>query len=132
VTPQISAAGRVTLHVHPTVSEVVDQTKVITVAGQAQSLPLAFSSVRESDTIVEARSGQVIVIGGLMKNSERRDTAGVPLLGDLPGIGGLFRHQKDSTRKSELIILLKPQVVKQDGDWNRDVESTRQRIQQLL
>lgn len=132
VTPQISAAGRVTLHVHPTVSEVVDQTKVITVAGQAQSLPLAFSSVRESDTIVEARSGQVVVIGGLMKNSEQRDTAGIPLLGDLPGIGGLFRHQKDAMRKSELIILLRPQVVQQDSDWNRDLELTRQRMQRLL
>nr|WP_320049036.1 pilus (MSHA type) biogenesis protein MshL [uncultured Desulfuromonas sp.] len=132
VTPQISGKGRVTLHVHPTVSDVVDQTKVITVAGQTQSLPLAFSSVRESDTIVEARSGQVVVIGGLMKNSDSRDGAGVPLLGDIPGLGHLFRHQKNSTSKSELIILLKPQVVERDDDWNRDIEAARQRMNGLL
>jgi MSHA biogenesis protein MshL len=132
VTPQISENGQVTLHIHPTVSDVEDQTKVITVNGQAQSLPLAFSSVRESDTIVSARSGQVVVIGGLMKNSEGQKTAGVPLLADLPGIGYLFRHQQETTRKSELIILLRPQVVNRDQDWANDIQQSRQRMQQLL
>ncbi|MEZ4484275.1 MAG: secretin N-terminal domain-containing protein [Syntrophotaleaceae bacterium] len=56
VTPQIDAGGRVTLHVHPTISQVVDQQKTITVAGQAQTLPLAFSTVRESDSIVMPRA----------------------------------------------------------------------------
>jgi MSHA biogenesis protein MshL len=105
---------------------------VITVNGQEQSLPLAFSSVRESDTIVSARNGQVVVIGGLMKNSETKKTAGVPILGDLPGVGYLFRQQQDSTRKTELIILLRPQVVNQDQDWATDIEQARQRMQQLL
>ena len=132
VTPQISENGQVTLHIHPTVSDVEDQTKVITVNGQEQSLPLAFSSVRESDTIVSARNGQVVVIGGLMKNSETKKTAGVPILGDLPGVGYLFRQQQDSTRKTELIILLRPQVVNQDQDWATDIEQARQRMQQLL
>ncbi|OQY23844.1 MAG: pilus (MSHA type) biogenesis protein MshL [Desulfobacteraceae bacterium 4572_35.2] len=132
VTPQISENGQVTLHIHPTVSDVEDQTKVITVNGQEQSLPLAFSSVRESDTIVSARNGQVVVIGGLMKNTETKKTAGVPILGDLPGVGYLFRQQQDSTRKTELIILLRPQVVNQDQDWATDVEQARQRMQQLL
>jgi MSHA biogenesis protein MshL len=132
VTPQISADGDVTLHIHPTVSEVVDQTKVITVSGQEQSLPLAFSSVRESDTIVRARSGQVVVIGGLMKNSSQKDKAAVPFLGEIPGLGYLFRQQKDAGSKSELIILLKPQVVNSDNDWAQDVEQTRQRMGQLL
>lgn len=132
VTPQISENGQVTLHIHPTVSEVEDQTKVITVNGQEQSLPLAFSSVRESDTIVSARNGQVVVIGGLMKNTEITESAGVPLLSDIPGVGYLFRHQQDSTRKTELIILLRPQVVNQDQDWANDIEQSRQRMQQLL
>ncbi|MEA3465041.1 MAG: pilus (MSHA type) biogenesis protein MshL [Thermodesulfobacteriota bacterium] len=132
VTPQISGNGQVTLHIHPTVSKVDDQTKVITVNGQEQSLPLAFSSVRESDNIVSARSGQVVVIGGLMKNSVRNDKAGIPLLGDIPGVGYLFRHQKDTLQKSELIILLKPQVVSRDQDWATDIDQSRQRMQQLL
>ncbi|MBN2644965.1 MAG: pilus (MSHA type) biogenesis protein MshL [Desulfuromonadaceae bacterium] len=132
VTPQVSAAGDVTLHVHPTVSEVVDQTKVITVAGQDQTLPLAFSSVRESDTIVHAHSGQVVVIGGLMKDKLTTSQAGVPVLGDLPLMGSLFRHQLDSVVKSELVILLKPLVIKPSTGWQGEIEHSRERVQRLL
>jgi len=131
VTPQISADGQITLHIHPTVSEVKDQTKIITVSGQEQSLPLAFSSVRESDTIVRAQSGQVVVIGGLMKESTRNDRAEVPWLGRIPGVGMLFRQQRDSDTKSELVILLRPQVVQSSADWNRALEASSTRIQRM-
>ena len=53
VTPQISADGEVILHIHPTVSEVTDQTKELTVSGETDALPLAFSEIRESDSIVQ-------------------------------------------------------------------------------
>ncbi len=69
VTPQIDPRGQVTLHVHPTVSEVTDQQKTVTIGEDEQVLPLAFSTVRESDSIVSARSGQVVVIGGLMQDN---------------------------------------------------------------
>ena len=131
VTPQIDKTGRVILHIHPTVSQVTDQTKVITVAGQEQSLPLAYSTVRESDSIVSAENGQVVVIGGLMKDQLIKDTAGVPLLSDLPGIGGLFRHVKSSSVKSELVILLRPMVVQNSRVWNAEVEQSQSRLQAL-
>lgn len=130
VTPQINPRGRVTLHIHPTVSEVTDQTKDITVAGQTQSLPLAFSTVRESDSIVSAASGQVVVIGGLMKSQQQKRDAGVPLLGRLPGVGSLFRQTQSISRKSELVILLRPLVV-MDGSWERALSDSRQRFRQL-
>ncbi|MDZ7735445.1 MAG: secretin N-terminal domain-containing protein [Gammaproteobacteria bacterium] len=60
VTPQISQDGWVTLHVHPSVSEVEDQIKTLTISGEAQQLPLAKSTVRETDSVVRARSGQVV------------------------------------------------------------------------
>ena len=131
VTPQIDKTGRVILHIHPTVSQVTDQTKVITVAGQEQSLPLAYSTVRESDSIVSAENGQVVVIGGLMKDQLIKDTAGVPLLSDLPGIGGLFRHVKSSSVKSELVILLRPMVVQSSRVWNAEVEQSQDRMEAL-
>jgi MSHA biogenesis protein MshL len=131
VTPQISADGQITLHVHPTVSEVKDQTKIITVSGQEQSLPLAYSSVRESDTIVRALNGQVVVIGGLMKEATRNEKAGVPWLGRVPGLGMLFRQQRDADTKSELVILLRPQVVRDSSDWNRAMEASNSRIQHM-
>ena len=117
VTPQINEKQEVILHIRPMVSEVSDQTKNITVAGEVQSLPLAFSSIRESDSIIRAGSGQLVVIGGLMKDTTREDVASVPLLGDMPFVGSLFRHTKQSSLKSELVILLRPVVIGGDKGW---------------
>lgn len=118
VTPQISANGDVVLHIHPSVSEVVDQRKQIVLGEQQQSLPLAFSTVRESDSVIRARSGQVVVIGGLMKSSRTTEDAGVPLLSDIPVLGQLFRHTREREVKSELVILLRPIVIGGDADWD--------------
>jgi len=131
VTPQVNADGEVVLHIHPTVSEVSDQVKRITVGGQLQELPLARSTVREVDTIVRARSGQVIVIGGLMQNLIRDERAGAPGLGELPGVGGLFRHERRSRRKSELVILLRPVVVGGGEVWARSLREAAERIRRL-
>lgn len=130
VTPQIGADGHITLHIHPTVSEVVDQQKTFTVSNQTQSLPLALSSVRESDSIIRARSGQVVVIGGLMKDESREDLAATPVLGDLPFIGGLFRHTRQTARKSELVILLRPLVV-EPATWSTALRESAERFRQL-
>jgi MSHA biogenesis protein MshL len=131
VTPQIDESGRVTLHIHPTVSEVIDQTKLIKIANQDQSLPLALSSVRESDSVVSAQSGQIVVIGGLMQNSTTKNNASVPLLGRIPLVGALFRHTKETSRKSELVILLRPVVVQGQETWNEALLESRQRIERL-
>lgn len=131
VTPQIDESGRVTLHIHPTVSEVVDQTKLIKIANQDQSLPLALSSVRESDSVVSARSGQIVVIGGLMKNSTIKNNAAVPFLGRIPFLGALFRHSKETARKSELVILLRPAVVQGQATWDEALSQSRQRIERF-
>lgn len=132
VTPQIADGGEIILHIHPTVSEVVDQTKTITVFGTTQTLPLAFSSVRESDSIVRAASGQVVVIGGLMKDQTKFSKAGTPGLSDAPLVGGLFQHKKQSIAKTELVILLRPVVVDANGrQFNDDLRDTAKRIRRL-
>lgn len=111
VTPQISEQGDVLLHVHPSVSEVQDQAKTINVGGVNQSLPLALSTVRESDSVVRARSGQVVVIGGLMRN-QWSDREAAP-----PGLGGVLGHREKTARKTELVILLRPLVVDEETTW---------------
>ncbi|MDX2479108.1 MAG: hypothetical protein QNK24_02085 [Desulfuromusa sp.] len=131
VTPQIDANGGITLHVHPSVSEVTDQNKQFTVRGEEQSLPLAYSTIRETDSVVHAESGQLVVIGGLMKENTVNETAGVPILSKLPGIGAMFRHTIARSRKSELVILLRPQVIRSQGDWAAAVEESRQRIEKI-
>ncbi|MBE0597165.1 MAG: pilus (MSHA type) biogenesis protein MshL, partial [Desulfuromonadales bacterium] len=119
VTPQISPEGRVTLHIHPTISEVTDQSKVITIGQDTQILPLAFSRIRESDSIVSAETGQVVVIGGLMENRINSQKASIPFLGRIPFLGHLFQHNLSTSRKSELVILLRPVVVKDEGGWDK-------------
>lgn len=110
VTPQIDQDSNVVLHVHPIVSQVQDQTKTILIQNQQQVLPLALSNVRETDSIVSARNGQVVVIGGLMQQTDRDEDFGLPGLADIPLIGNLFKQQRKSQLKSELVILLRPLV----------------------
>lgn len=128
VTPQISANGEVILHIHPTVSEVTDQLKVLTISGETDTIPLAFSSVRESDSIVRARSGQIIIIGGLMRNSYRTETFSTPVLGRLPGIGRLFRSERKVQRKTELVIMLRAIVVEDGKVWTDMASAALKRI----
>lgn len=111
VTPQIADNGEVILHVHPTITEVVERTKLIELSQDTFKLPLAFSTVRETDSIIRAQSGQIVVIGGLMQSKKVNTVAKIPLLGDIPLLGLLFRQQREQTLQSELVILLQPQVV---------------------
>ncbi|NOX43992.1 MAG: pilus (MSHA type) biogenesis protein MshL [Gammaproteobacteria bacterium] len=132
VIPQISSDGIVTLHIHPSVNEVVEKIKQINVTTTSQfTIPLAQSTIRESDSIVRARSGQVVVIGGLMQNKTTYSTSSVPLLGDLPFVGALFKHKKQVTRKSELVILLRPIVVDNDKVWSDELRRATGAIDDL-
>ena len=131
VTPQISAGGEVILHIHPTVSEVTDQTKALTVSGETDELPLAFSEIRESDSIVKAKSGQIIAIGGLMRNSMRRFDRSTPVLGRVPGLRRLFGSSREVETKTELVILLRPVVVDDDNDWPRIIQPAADRLSAL-
>jgi len=130
VTPQISDDKQVILHIHPSVSEVVDQGKVITIDGATNSIPLAFSQIRESDSIVKAANGQVIVIGGLMREIRDRSQYKMPGLGSVPLVGRLFRSERDTKRAVELVILLRPVVV-DDGDWQKIVDEQAARVAEL-
>ena len=127
VTPQINREGDIILHIHLTVSEVSDQLKEFTISGLEQSLPLAFSQVRESDSIVRARSNQIIVIGGLMRAEDITQSAGVPWLARIPLVGSLFSNQRQRRVMTELVILLRPVVVETDQDWNDVLNPTRAR-----
>ena len=131
VTPQISAAGEVILHIHPTVSEVTDQRKDLTVSGETDSLPLAFSEVRESDSIVKAKSGQIIAIGGLMRNASKKLEFSTPWFGRIPGLKRLFGSARETETKTELVILLRPIVVDDDDDWPKIIQPTADRLTAL-
>lgn len=123
VTPQIDEEGKVLLHIHPSVIDTEEQNKTINLGatGGTLELPLAKSSIRESDTVVQANNGDIIVIGGLMKTDKQEIVSKVPLLGDIPWIGEAFTNRRESTKKVELVILLKPTVVEKDT-WQNELQ----------
>lgn len=123
VTPQIDEEGRVLLHIHPSVIDTEEQNKTIDLGttGGKMTLPLAKSSIRESDTVVQANNGDIIVIGGLMKTDKQEIVSKVPLLGDIPWIGEAFTNRRESTKKVELVIMLKPTVVEKDT-WQNELK----------
>jgi len=124
VTPQISDDGTVLMHIHPTVSEVTDASKRISFGGATSDLPLAISQIRESDSVVRAHSGQVIVIGGLMREIRQRDDYKTPFLSDVPGIGNLFKSKRDLSTTVELVLLLRPVIVDDENMNAMVLEST--------
>lgn len=128
VTPQISEDGDVILHIHPIVSEVTDQLKELNIGDSKVSLPLALREIRESDSIVRAQSGQVIVLGGLMQESTQGLDGKRPWLGDVPGLNLLFKTKARSSRKTELVILLRPIVVGAET-WQDQVSEYRRSSQ---
>ncbi|WP_114765851.1 pilus (MSHA type) biogenesis protein MshL [Vibrio rhodolitus] len=129
VTPQIDDQGNVLLHVHPAVIEVDEQVKEIGFGATAITLPLARSSIRESDSVIRAQDGDVVVIGGLMKSNTIDQVSKVPFLGDVPGLGHLFRNTSKLTQKTELVILLKPTVVGVNT-WQKELERSRDLLQE--
>jgi MSHA biogenesis protein MshL len=124
VTPQIDKYGSVILHVHPSVTETEEQLKVITLDDQRFELPLAQSNIRESDTVIRAQSGEIVVIGGLMQTTTEDEESKTPVLGDIPIFGNLFKSIRKRQEKKELIILIKPTVVMPDT-WKKQQGESR-------
>jgi len=124
VTPQIDKDGSVILHVHPSVTLTAEQNKTIQLGAETLLLPLAQSRVRESDTIIRAKSGEIVVIGGLIETYKIDKESKTPLFGDIPLLGGLFKSVSETTQKRELVILLKPVVIGQDT-WKTQLQDAR-------
>lgn len=131
VTPQIDENGSVLLHVHPSVIETQEQEKVVSLNQEQIVLPLAQSTIRESDTIIKAASGEIVVIGGLMQTSITDSESKTPLLGDIPLLGELFTNKSQRETKKELIILLKPTVIG-SGTWAEQIEMSREKMADWL
>ncbi len=128
VTPQIDASGQVILHVHPSVTETAEQVKTIRLSEEEVVLPLAQSNIRESDTIIKASNGEIVVIGGLMQTVISDQESGVPGLRSLPLLGNLFKSTSKSEKKKELVILLKPTVTGAEV-WQQQIQQSSLQMQ---
>lgn len=125
VTPRIDENNDIILHVHPSVGQVSTVNKVLNLGTTAgtYTLPLASSSISETDSIVRARDGQIVAIGGLMRQATVEDSSGLPGLSKL-----IFGQTSKRTEKRELVILIKPTVVNGDKDWSDDITRSRDRV----
>ena len=131
VTPQIDENNQIILHVHPSVSQVTTDNKDISLgAAGTLRLPLAKSTINETDTIVRVTDGNIVALGGLMKLDLRDSRGGLPGTGDNV-IGNFLRNTGTQVVKKEMVILIKPTIIVGDRSWDDDLAQTRNRIETL-
>ncbi|MBX9818487.1 MAG: secretin N-terminal domain-containing protein [Burkholderiaceae bacterium] len=126
VTPQIDDGVNVTLHVHPSLTSVTEKTKQVDLGSVGNyRLPLASSSVNETDTLVRIQDGNIVAIGGLMQLESSRNASGIPGTTGMPGLGALFGNRATQGRKKEVIVLIKPTIIRSAADWEAQGRRTR-------
>ena len=118
VTPYINQFGYVTLNIRPTISRVIGQVRdpnpALAEANVVSEVPVI--QVREVESILKIPDGEIAVIGGLMQDEKNDQDSSVPLLSRIPILGKLFSYEDKQLNKSELVILIKPVVVKSKSD----------------
>jgi MSHA biogenesis protein MshL len=126
VTPQIAESDEVTLNVRPTISRIVgfvqDPSPALAAASVVSNVPVI--QTREMESVLRVASGNIAVMGGLMQDTIDNLKDGVPLLSRIPGIGNAFSYRNETTNKSELVIFIRPVVVK-DASVNGDYKDFR-------
>ena len=132
VTPQIDEDNNIVLHVHPSISLVKSKDTVINLGDQYGQiiLPLANSAVNETDSVVRVQDGNIVAIGGLMKQTQFSDSNGLPGTTQSSGWGLLFGTRNSQLSKRELVILIKPTIIRNESSWKEDLIDTQSRIQQ--
>ena len=122
VMPQISRDGIVMLNLKPSVTRVIDRVEVPNPGGVRNVrtfIPIV--RVRELESVMALRDGEVAVLGGLLEDQTTDDNRNIPGLGKLPGIGTLFEHKNEQTFKSEWVVFIRARIVKNPslfGDYS--------------
>lgn len=142
VTPQIDDGQNIMLHIHPSVTSVTEKTKLVDLGSVGSyRLPLASSSVNETDTMVRIQDGRIVAIGGLMQMESSRNASGVPGTTGMGGLSALFGNRASTGRKKELVVLIKPSIIRTEQDWEQqnrrvraaldDMDTSRNRVIRL-
>ncbi|MFZ4537991.1 secretin N-terminal domain-containing protein [Propionivibrio sp.] len=126
VTPQIDGEDKVVLHVHALVSKVTSDPKT----WEGKIFEMANNQVKETDSIVRVLDGNIVAIGGLMTQDQDTSREQLPGTGNTP-LATLFGKRSNSMNKRELVILLKPTIIRDDQSWVNDLEQTGERLRGL-
>lgn len=126
VVPQISEGNEVTLNLRPTISRITgyanDPNPVLAQNNLVNRIPEV--QTREMESVLRVQSGDIAILGGLMQDSRNNNSDGVPGLNQVAGLGELFKFRNDSSSKSELVIFLRPTVLR-DASLNADLKNFR-------
>lgn len=128
VTPQISDTGNVSMNVRPTITRILgyvtDPAPQLSEFGQDVNNLVPEIHVSEIESLLEVADGQTVVIGGLMQDTSQKKTDGIPYLSRLPGVGNLFSYRDDEVIKSELVLFLRPTVIRGAGTGQAALATT--------
>ncbi|MDO8294198.1 MAG: pilus (MSHA type) biogenesis protein MshL [Gallionella sp.] len=126
VTPQINDTDTVQINLHPSISRLLgyvnDPNPSLAAAGVVSRIPV--TSTREMESILKIENNQIAVMGGLMQDEATNNTDAIPGLSNIPVAGNLFKNRNDTTTKTELVIFLRPVVIK-DASINGDFSAYR-------
>ena len=127
VTPRISPDGLVVMEIDAVKSALADAGVVVSVDQFGNAIEQPIVNTTQASTTVSARSGQTIILGGLITKDSTIRTRRVPYLADVPVLGSLFRFDSERVARTELLFIMTPYVVKkeEDTDWINQVESQR-------
>lgn len=132
VTPQIDDGSSIMLHIHPSVTSVTEKTKLVDLGSVGSyRLPLASSSVNETDTLVRIQDGRIVAIGGLMQMESSRNASGVPGTTGMGAFGALFGNRASTGRKKELVVLIKPSIIRTEQDWEQQNRKVRAALDEM-
>ena len=123
VTPRVNNSGLVTMDIRQEVSNAVATT--------SSSIDAPTIQQRQIESTVAINSGQTIVLGGLIRNSETENEGGIPGLYKIPLIGKLFGNTTIENRRTELVVLLTPRVVRNNVDANKITDEFRRKLEHL-
>ncbi len=131
VTPQISESNEVILNLRPTISRITgyanDPSPTLAQYGVGNRIPEV--QTREMESVLRVQSGGIAILGGLMQDSRNNNSDEVPILNRLPGLGNLFKYRDEASKKTELVIFLRPTVL-QDASLNGDFKGYRNVMQE--
>ena len=140
VTPEINDSDYVTINVRPTITRIIDYVNdpnpslaypcgagVTNCNVPAISNQVPEIRTREMESIIRVSSGQIAVLGGLMQDEINNQSDGIPLLANIPVFGNLFKNRNDTKTKTELVIFLRPIIIK-DASINGDYSAYRDNL----
>jgi general secretion pathway protein D len=125
ITPHISQSGLIRLEIKSEFTKLIEDVTSLAVDTPS-------TAKREAETTVSMDSGSTVVIGGLIRDDKIAVETKVPLLADIPLVGGLFRYKKDQLQKTNLLIFITPHIMRNQEDMEQITTGKKAKIESVL